>query len=64
MERFGAFSTGVAVSSAVLGYYIYLDIEKSAESVNRTISALRADTMEANDELRKRIIKLEAKILK
>ena len=63
MERLGAFCAGVVVATTGLGYYIAVDLKESSGSVITSLHALERDVETCNEELRKRLEKLEAKLL-
>jgi hypothetical protein len=64
LERLSAFAAGVITASGGAAYYIYNDLRDSNTSVSSSLSKLNVEIHSCNEDLRKRIEKLEAKLLK
>lgn len=62
VSRLLSFSVGVGVGAAVVLYTLREDISASARDIDASVQAMRTDVGKANEELRRRIARLEAQV--
>ena len=62
MSRVGAFVAGLAVSLAFSQYQLQAGLHNGLDALDQSVRELKADTLESQKVLRKRVAALEAEL--